>query len=58
MEARPRVIQVIEADERRGGGTSGDPIRLVRRYYTLDGQLLAENDPLDETASHGENKDG
>lgn len=41
-----RVIEVIEANERRGSGRSEiDPARLVTCYYTRDGELLAECDP-------------
>jgi hypothetical protein len=43
----PRVIQVIEVElELRGDGTPASPYRRVRQYYTLDGKLLAEVDPL------------
>lgn len=41
----PRVIEVIEVDEKEGMGVAGDPIVLVRRYYTTDGVFLAEYDP-------------
>lgn len=41
-----RVIQVIETDlEHRGKGIKGDPCRVVRQYYSLEGELLAEVDP-------------
>jgi hypothetical protein len=40
----PRVIEVIEADEEKGSGVMDSPYRRVKRYYTLDGDLLAEND--------------
>lgn len=43
-----RVIQVIEAIETRGKGKDEtDPIRGVRQYFTFDGKLLAEDDPVD-----------
>lgn len=42
-----RVIQVIETIETRGKGEESDPLRCVRRYYTFDGEMLAENDPVD-----------
>lgn len=42
-----RVIQVIETTlQRRGTGTEASPIRVVRQYWSLDGQLLAEVDPV------------
>lgn len=40
-----KVIQVIEVDERRGRGVEGEPFRIVTQYWSLDGELLAENDP-------------
>lgn len=41
----PKLIQVIESTEKRGSGLDGDPVRMVFCYYTLEGVLLAENDP-------------
>lgn len=47
MERRVRIIQVIETTlEVRGTGEAGDPFRLVTQFWSLDGRLLAENDPL------------
>ena len=43
----PKLILVIESSICRGKGTKEDPCRTVNQYYTLDGQLLAENDPQD-----------
>jgi hypothetical protein len=44
----PRVIQVIQTDnELRGVGEPGDPYRRVTQYHTLDGDFLAESDPVD-----------
>lgn len=41
----PKIIQVIESLESKGlGKDDGDPVRHVKRYYTLDGDLLAEHD--------------
>jgi predicted lipid-binding transport protein (Tim44 family) len=40
------VIQVIHTNlEKRGMGVEGDPVRRVEQYWSLDGQLLFENDP-------------
>ena len=40
----PRVLQVIEAEDRVGSGRDeDDPVRVIRRYYTLDGDLLASS---------------
>ena len=42
-----RVIQVIETYiEVRGSGQKGNPFRKVFQYWTPDGTLLAEADPL------------
>lgn len=41
------VIQVIRSTDRTlGDGTEKHPFRQVVRYYTLDGQLLWECDPI------------
>lgn len=51
MSARPRgtdsakVIQVIETTSLRGTGSEDDKCRPVTQYWSLDGNLLAENDP-------------
>lgn len=45
--ARPRgtdsakVIQVIVTESLEGAGTADDPCRTQRRYWGLDGELLA-----------------
>lgn len=45
--ARPRgtdsakVIQVIVTEALEGAGTPEDPCRVQRRYWSLDGKLLA-----------------
>lgn len=40
-----RVIKVIVTElEQRGDGTTADPYRRVRQYWSLDGKLLAEVD--------------
>lgn len=40
-----KVIQVIEVEITRGKGIEGDVFRGVTQYWSLDGELLAENDP-------------
>lgn len=37
----PKVIQVIEYDEKRGTGAPDDPYRMVKAYCTLEGEHLA-----------------
>jgi len=41
-----RVIQVVQTTLlRRGEGKSeGDPVRVIEQFWSLDGELLAEND--------------
>lgn len=41
-----RVIQVIETKALRGAGTPDDLVRVVTQYWSLDGELLAESDPI------------
>lgn len=40
-----KVIQVIESYDRRGIGRESDPIRMVRQFFTFEGELLFEFDP-------------
>lgn len=50
--ARPRgtdaakVIQVIETISLKGSGTDDDPARVVKQFWSFDGELIAENDPF------------
>lgn len=41
-----RIRQVIEVQAVRGKGTNADPCRVILQYWSLDGELLAENDVL------------
>jgi hypothetical protein len=42
-----RVLSVIETTILvRGTGGEGNPVRQVTQYWSLEGQLLAEADPL------------
>jgi hypothetical protein len=41
-----RVIPVIQSTiGRKGKGVPDDPIRVITRYFSLDGEPLAEVDP-------------
>lgn len=41
-----RIIEVIETKSARGSGkTNEDPCRIVIQYWSVKGELLAENDP-------------
>ena len=42
-----KVIQVIETQTARGAGTLDQPTRIVKEYWTLDGEKLAESDPIE-----------
>jgi len=43
-----KVIQVIETKSMRGTGMVDEPVRVVTQYWSFDGTLLAENDPVKE----------
>ena len=44
-----KVIEVIYIQRGVGGGRyEDDPFRLIDEYYTLEGDLLARRDPVDE----------
>lgn len=47
-----RVIQVIETVTLAGDGTDAHPVYEVRQYWTLDGELLAKNDPFSQDDVH------
>ena len=40
-----KIIELIEAIDRRGGGTREDPYRIVQQFWYKDGRLLCEIDP-------------
>lgn len=41
-----RVIQVIETKALCGAGTDEDPCRCITQYWSMEGDLLAESDPV------------
>lgn len=41
-----KVIRVIETKSTRGNGTSANPSRVITQYWSLDGELLFEIDPV------------
>lgn len=48
------VIQVVRTYLLgRGEGIPGSPFRRIEQYWSLDGRLLAENDPLDKIDGAG-----
>jgi hypothetical protein len=46
-EKEVRVQQVIiTRNARRGRGVAEDPLRVITQIWSMDGELIAENDPL------------
>ena len=42
------VVQVIRTNLlRRGDGTEKDPIRVITQYWSMEGDLLWEHDPVE-----------
>jgi hypothetical protein len=39
-----KLITVIESEEMRGNGKDDTPYRKVRQFWTVDGELLVEQD--------------
>ena len=40
-----KVVRVIETTGVSGDGTTRDPVRTTKAYWTLDGELLFQIDP-------------
>ncbi|MBR2503296.1 MAG: carboxypeptidase [Oscillospiraceae bacterium] len=40
-----KIIPVIVTESLRGMGTEYDTVRTVKQYWSLEGEMLAENDP-------------
>lgn len=51
VTASSKVIQVIQTITRVGKGTEDEPRRFLKQYWSLGGELLAENDPYAKTES-------
>ena len=49
-----KTIQVIEVLACRGAGTKEDMFRLVLQYWSLEGKLLAEDDPKERIERESE----
>lgn len=50
-----KVIQVIVTTLKLKGDGKLDPYRIITQYWSLDGELLAEVDPVDEDKNHETN---
>jgi len=46
-----KIIKLILTHDRRGFGTADDPVRLCPQLWTLDGNLVAEHDPVQKDSS-------
>lgn len=44
------IIQVIQTMTSVGTGTEADPNRVIIEYWSLDGELLAVSDPMEQDA--------
>lgn len=42
-----KVIEVIHLGVPRGDGSDNNPVRIVEQYWSLSGDLIVENDPID-----------
>lgn len=49
-----KLIEVIEVDRKVGKGVHGNPIRMVKQYWSTDGELLAQYDSWKERPKIGE----
>lgn len=50
-----KIIQIILAEEREGDGKK-TPIQIIRKLYTLEGQLICELDKREELNKNKEVK--
>lgn len=46
-DVKAKIVQVIEVEHIRGGA-DGEPLRPVKTYWDMKGNMLAEYDPLRE----------
>lgn len=52
-----RVVHVIETISIRGTGTDMDKVRFVTQYWDFEGNLLAENDPMEKENAYMEEEE-
>ena len=54
MDKKVQLIQVIRTElELRGNGTT-EIMRRIEQFWSLDGKLLAENDPCENESCYEE----
>lgn len=46
-----RLLEVIEAIEKEGSGSTDDPVRAVTRFYDKEGNFLGQHDPAGEVCT-------
>ena len=49
-----KLQEVIVTDIKRRGNGKDDPIRIITQYWSKDGELLAEVDPLPDGGKYNE----
>lgn len=40
-----RTIELLEVEMNRGRGTADDPVRVIKQYWSKDGEVVATQDP-------------
>ena len=54
---KAKIIEVVFTEFIKGFGSEDDPIRPVQQYWTRDGELLFEKDPLQNLRKDDEYED-
>lgn len=49
-----KVVSVVQVEAKIGTGTKEDPVRNVIQYWDIEGNLLAERDPLNDLLPEGD----
>ena len=54
---KAEIVKVIRTDTAEGKGTEERPVRSVRRYWTLEGELISEQILMGEIAGKKNSKE-
>ena len=54
---KAEIVKVIRTDTAEGKGTEESPVRSVRRYCTLEGELISEQILMGEIAGKKNSKE-
>lgn len=54
---KAEIVKVIRTDTAEGKGTEESPVRSVRRYWTLEGELISEQILMGEIAGKKNSKE-